>query len=122
MYAEGQIGWIPYFLERADDVWKQHRAWVAGPAGVTEPPSTYYYRQVFSCFFRDHHGLHSLDACGVDNVMFEVDYPHSDSTWPDSKRMALELMAGQPQRTVRKLVRENAITLLGCPDRAGQKI
>ena len=29
MYAESQIGWIPYLLERADDVWKQHRAWVS---------------------------------------------------------------------------------------------
>jgi hypothetical protein len=30
MYAEGQIGWIPYLLERADDVWEQHRAWIGG--------------------------------------------------------------------------------------------
>ena len=26
-YSEGQIGWIPYILERADDVWLEHRAW-----------------------------------------------------------------------------------------------
>ena len=112
MYAEGQIGWIPYFLERADDVWEQHRAWV-GRSGGPEPPSTYYYRQIFSCFFRDQTGLHSLDAVGVDNVMFEVDYPHSDSTWPHSKEVALELMAGLAAPTIRKLVRDNAIALLG---------
>jgi predicted TIM-barrel fold metal-dependent hydrolase len=113
MYAEGQIGWIPYLLERADDVWSQHRAWVAGPTSTPDPPSTYYYRQVFGCFFRDRHGLASLAECGVDNVMFEVDYPHSDSTWPDSKAVALEIMAGLPDETVEKLVRGNAIRALG---------
>ena len=113
MYAEGQIGWIPYLLERADDVWKQHRAWVSGPKTSSEPPSSFYYRQVFGCFFRDQHGIDSLDACGADNVMFEVDYPHSDSTWPDSKAVAMELMQGLPANTVRKLVRSNAIRLLG---------
>jgi predicted TIM-barrel fold metal-dependent hydrolase len=113
MYAEGQIGWIPYLLERADDVWEQHRAWIGGVGSTTDPPSTYYYRQVFGCFFRDRHGLKSLDECGVDNVMFEVDYPHSDSTWPDSKAVAMDLMEGLPEATVTKLVRGNAIALLG---------
>jgi predicted TIM-barrel fold metal-dependent hydrolase len=113
MYAEGQIGWIPYLLERADDVWMQHRAWIGGPREATEPPSTFYYRQVFGCFFRDRHGLASLDACGVDNVMFEVDYPHSDSTWPDTKAVALDIMRDLPDATIAKLVRTNAIRLLG---------
>jgi predicted TIM-barrel fold metal-dependent hydrolase len=118
MYAEGQIGWIPYLLERADDVWKQHHAWVSSGSTDGEPPSTYYYRQVYGCFFRDHHGLQSLEECGVDNVMFEVDYPHSDSTWPDSKEVAAELMAGLPAETIHKLVRGNAINLLGLDDLA----
>ena len=76
-------------------------------------PSTYYYRQVYGCFFRDRHGIASLDACGVDNVMFEVDYPHSDSTWPDSRAVAAEIMAGLAPDVVHKLVRGNAISLLG---------
>ena len=70
---------------------------------IAEPPSTYYYRQVYGCFFRDRHGLASLDACGVDNVMFEVDYPHSDSTWPDSRAVAAEIMAGLAPDVVHKL-------------------
>ena len=55
---------------------------------VPEPPSTYYYRQVYGCFFRDRHGLESLDRVGVDNITFETDYPHTDSTWPDTKEVA----------------------------------
>ena len=55
-YSEGQIGWIPYVLERADDVWREHRAWGGVKDIVPEPPSTYYYRQIFGCFFRDRTG------------------------------------------------------------------
>jgi predicted TIM-barrel fold metal-dependent hydrolase len=116
MYAESQIGWIPYLLERADDVWKQHRAWVSTGGEIGEAPSTYYYRQVYGCFFRDYHGMASLDACGVDNVMFEVDYPHSDSTWPDSRAVAAEIMAGCEPEVVYKLARGNAISLFGLHD------
>ena len=46
-YSEGQMGWIPYALERADDVWEEHRAWGGVRDLIPEPPSTYYYRQMF---------------------------------------------------------------------------
>jgi predicted TIM-barrel fold metal-dependent hydrolase len=111
-YSEGQIGWIPYILERADDVWLEHRAWGGVRDIVPEPPSTYYYRQVFGCFFRDRHGVASLETVGVDNTTFETDYPHTDSTWPDTKQVAQELMAGLPDDVVYKLVRGNAIRML----------
>jgi predicted TIM-barrel fold metal-dependent hydrolase len=111
-YSEGQIGWIPYILERADDVWLEHRAWGGVRDIVPEPPSTYYYRQVFGCFFRDRHGIESLQTVGVDNTTFETDYPHTDSTWPHTKKVAQELMAGLPDDVVCKLVRGNAIRML----------
>jgi predicted TIM-barrel fold metal-dependent hydrolase len=111
-YSEGQIGWIPYILERADDVWLEHRAWGGVRDIVPEPPSTYYYRQVFGCFFRDRHGIESLETIGVDNTTFETDYPHTDSTWPHTKKVAQELMAGLPDDVVHKLVRGNAIRML----------
>jgi predicted TIM-barrel fold metal-dependent hydrolase len=111
-YSEGQIGWIPYILERADDVWLEHRAWGGVRDIVPEPPSTYYYRQVFGCFFRDRHGIESLQTVGVDNTTFETDYPHTDSTWPHTKKVAQELMAGLPDDVVHKLVRGNAIRML----------
>ena len=79
---------------------------------VPEPPSTYYYRQVFGCFFRDRHGIESLETVGVDNITFETDYPHTDSTWPHTKKVAQELMAGLPDDVVYKIVRGNAIRML----------
>ena len=114
-YSEGQIGWIPYALERADDVWLEHRAW-AGVKNIVEPPSTYFKRSVYGCFFRDKHGLKSLDEIGVDNVTFETDYPHTDSTWPHTKKVAEEMFEGLDQETVYKIVRGNAIRMLSLPE------
>jgi predicted TIM-barrel fold metal-dependent hydrolase len=113
VYSEGQIGWIPFFLERADDVWQTHGAWSIDHAAVPERPSTYYYRQVYGCFFKDFHGVESLARVGVDNVTFETDYPHADSTWPHTKKLASEMFAGLDAGTVYKVVRGNAIRLLG---------
>jgi predicted TIM-barrel fold metal-dependent hydrolase len=111
-YSEGQIGWLPYVLERADNVWRDHRAWVGVKDIVPEPPSTYYYRQVFGCFFKDRHGLESLNQVGVDNITFETDYPHTDSTWPDTKQIATEMMSELDDEDVYKIVRGNAIRML----------
>jgi len=112
-YSEGQIGWLPYILERVDDVWKEHRAWGGVADIIPEPPSTYYYRQVFGCFFRDKHGLNSLDEVGVDNITFETDYPHTDTTWPNTKEVAQDMMGHLPQDVVWKIVRGNAARMLG---------
>jgi predicted TIM-barrel fold metal-dependent hydrolase len=111
-YSEGQIGWLPYILERADDVWKEHRAWGGVRDIVPNPPSTYYYSNVYGCFFRDRHGLESLDAVGIDNITFETDYPHTDSTWPNTKAVAEEMFAGLTDEQIYKIVRGNAIRML----------
>ena len=113
-YSEGQIGWLPYVLERTDKVWEHNRGWGAVGDAVPEPPSTYYYRQVFACFFDDEHGLtpDALAKIGPSNILFETDYPHSDSTWPHTKEVASKLMGHLDPAVIRKLVRGNAIELL----------
>jgi predicted TIM-barrel fold metal-dependent hydrolase len=111
-YSEGQIGWIPYILERADKVWHDNRAWGGVADKIPEPPSTYYYRQVFGCFFDDEHGLDSLEKVGVDNITFETDYPHSDSTWPHTLEVAKKLMGHLDRDVIEKIVRGNAIRML----------
>ncbi|ADP83263.1 amidohydrolase family protein [Pseudofrankia inefficax] len=113
LYAEAQIGWIPYVLDRADDVWLTHRGWAHGQQNCPEPPSTYYRRQVYSCFFKDPVGVDLLDRVGVDNVVFETDYPHQDGTWPDSKKAAARQFGHLPQADINKIARDNAASLLG---------
>jgi len=113
LYAEAQIGWIPYVLERVDDVWDVHRGWSQSQRNVSEPPSRYYYRQVVSCFFKDGVGVENLDRVGRDNIAFETDYPHQDSTWPNTHQVAKELFGHLDAETVHKIVRGNAIRFLG---------
>ena len=112
LYAEAQIGWIPYVLERVDDVWDVHRGWSQSQRNVSEPPSQYYYRQVVSCFFKDGVGVENLDRVGRDNIAFETDYPHQDSTWPNTHQVAKELFGQLDAETVHKIVRGNAIRFL----------
>ena len=85
-YSEGQIGWIPYILERADRVWEDNRGWGGVADIVPEKPSSYFKDHVWGCFFDDAHGLRSVDEIGEDNITYESDYPHSDSTWPRTAR------------------------------------
>ena len=88
----------------------QIRRWAAT---VPEPPTSYFRRSVYGCFSRDRHGIDSIEPIGVDNVLFETDYPHTDSTWPDTLDMAPEHFAGVPADVVYKISRGNAITLYG---------
>jgi predicted TIM-barrel fold metal-dependent hydrolase len=111
-YAESQIGWIPYILERADDTWTTHRAWGGVADKIPEPPSSYYRKNMYGCFFRDQFGVQSLASVGVDNATFETDYPHVDSTWPDSKKIAEELHAELGDDLTYKVLRGNAIRML----------
>jgi len=112
-YSEGQIGWLPYILERADDVWREHRAWGGVRDIVPEPPSTYFHRQVYGCFFRDQHGLDSLGVIGPDRITFETDYPHTDSTWPDTRAVAEQMVRHLSDDDVYAIMRGNAIEMLG---------
>jgi predicted TIM-barrel fold metal-dependent hydrolase len=92
--SEGEIGWMPYFLERAEQVLDKQRYWVqrgakwGGHAGTDVDLDKLDIREtfrkhIFGCFIDDVHGLASIDDIGEDNIMCETDYPHSDSTWPD---------------------------------------
>ena len=111
-YSEGQIGWIPYVLDRADKVWMENRGWGGVADKVTRPPSELYREHVYGCFFDDPHGLKSLDEIGVETVTFETDYPHSDSTWPHSRKVAMDIMADLDDDTIVQIVRGNAIRML----------
>jgi len=112
LYAESQIGWIPYFIERADDTWQTHQ-WAQGEKRIPNPPSYYYKKHVFSCFFKDTVGIDLLDRIGEDNVLFETDYPHQDGTFPNTLAIAEDLFGHLGQETINKIARNNAIKLFG---------
>jgi predicted TIM-barrel fold metal-dependent hydrolase len=111
-YSEGQIGWIPYVLERADTVWEHHDGWQHTREKIPNPPSTYYYGRIFGCFTADRHGLKNLDEVGEDNICFETDYPHTDTTWPNTKVYIEKMLAGFDDQVAYKVLRGNAIKML----------
>jgi len=94
-------------------VWEENRGWGGVADKIPDPPSTYFRRQVYGCFFDDAHGLRSVEEIGVDNITYESDYPHSDSTWPHTKEIAERQMAHLDDDQRRKIVRGNAIRLFG---------
>ncbi len=79
--SEGGIGWIPYFLERIDYNYRRHHAWTGQDFG-DKLPSEVFNEHVLTCFIDDHFGVASREFLNMDHVMWECDYPHSDSTWP----------------------------------------
>jgi predicted TIM-barrel fold metal-dependent hydrolase len=111
LYAECEIGWIPYVLQQADQVWIKHK-W-SHHTSIAGLPSDFYRGRVFSCFFKDPLGIELLDRIGTDQVLFETDYPHIDTTWPNSRAAASTIMANLEADVVHKLCRGNAMRLFG---------
>ena len=93
--------------------WEHNRGWADARDLVPEPPSTYYWGRIYGCFFDDAAGLAAIDAIGPDQVTFETDYPHADGTWPHSKAVAEKLLDGLGDDLVHKIVRGNALRMLG---------
>jgi len=110
-YAESQAGWMPFQLERMDAVWKD------GVGGVEFPvaPSEQVKGRVWSCVFDDLTGLKNRHEMGTEMIVFETDYPHSDGTFPHSRKIAHELFsqAGMNAEECRMVLRTNAITCYG---------
>jgi predicted TIM-barrel fold metal-dependent hydrolase len=113
--SEGQVGWLPYLLQRLDSSWENFRATAEIGDRLKKPPSAYYVDHIFGCIFDDAVGLLQRDVIGVDQIMFESDYPHGDSTWPRSHDVAEKLVAdvGLNEVEATKLLRGNAIRLYG---------
>jgi predicted TIM-barrel fold metal-dependent hydrolase len=118
--SEGEIGWMPYYLERAEQVLDKQRYWVqrgakfmdhGGSTGVdldTLDVRATFRDHIYGCFIEDHHGIASLAEIGEDNIMCETDYPHSDSTWPNCIQTVKNVIGHLPAETQYKLLRGNA--------------
>lgn len=111
--AEYDMGWMPYFLQNADALFKRW-APVAG-FSLAEAPSVYFRRQVRSTFIREPIGLRMVAAGLVDAdcVMWCDDYPHGASTWPKSREVIAETMAGLSDGDRQKITRDNVAALYG---------
>ncbi|MBA3654784.1 MAG: amidohydrolase [Actinobacteria bacterium] len=106
--SEGGIGWIPYFLERVDYVYQHHKAWTGQDFGE-KLPSQLFRDRIITCFIDDPVGVEVRHRVGIDTITWECDYPHSDSTWPQSPETVMKSLAGVPDDEVNKMTHENAM-------------
>jgi hypothetical protein len=72
-------------------------------------PSQVFKRNFLTCFISDPVGVILRHEIGIDNISWEMDYPHSDSTWPDAAEQLEQVFAGVPDEDVNKITHENAM-------------
>jgi predicted TIM-barrel fold metal-dependent hydrolase len=106
--SEGGIGWIPYFLERCDYTYAHHHAWTHQDFGPKRP-SDVFREHVLTCFIDDAIGIQLRHEVGIQNITWECDYPHSDSTWPTSPEILARSLRGVADAEVDLITHGNAM-------------
>lgn len=106
--TEGDVGWIPYFLWRAEHVDERHSGWTkhAFPPGG---PWQVFRDHILCCFITDPIAIQLLDRFDPGQLCWESDYPHSDSSWPNAPETVAHLFTGVTSDVVARVTHENAI-------------
>ncbi|MGE0880802.1 MAG: amidohydrolase family protein [Acidimicrobiia bacterium] len=114
--SEGGIGWIPFYLDRLDRHGWNH-AWTrldigGGPA---QTPTEVFREHFLGCFITDPSALVNRDRIGIEVLAWECDFPHSDSTWPNSPEVLLAEFndVGMNDAEINKVGYENAARFFG---------
>jgi predicted TIM-barrel fold metal-dependent hydrolase len=92
--SEGGIGWIPFYLDRVDrhygnQQWLHHDEDFGGKL-----PSEVFRDHILACYITDPSGLELRNRIGIDIIAWECDYPHTDTTWPESPEFAWNELQG----------------------------
>ena len=116
--SEGGIGWIPMLVDRLDYIVGHsghgRKAWRA--LGTDLSPSDVLRRNFWFCTIDDPTSLAAAQqAVGTDRLMVEVDYPHADSTWPDTQSFLHDRLSGLPDADVAAITYANAASLFRWP-------
>jgi predicted TIM-barrel fold metal-dependent hydrolase len=118
--SEGGLGWVPMLADRLDYIFEVsghgRKAWPAGadnPDGLS--PTQVLLRNFWFCSVDDPSIWPIRDRIGVDHIMIEVDYPHADSTWPDTQDFLARRLASLPLQEARMVTHGNAAALFRHP-------
>ena len=106
--AETGLGWVNYILEACDHEWEKRHLWTEG---ITTRPSEQFQRQVYVDFWYEQAGIEHRHRIGLDNIMWESDYPHSTSSFPESWEFVERTMQGVPKDEQEQLLYRNAMRL-----------
>ncbi len=114
--SEGGMGWVPMLVDRLDYV-VDHSASGTDGAGWAGPlrPSEVLRRNFWFCTLADPSVVPVREVIGVDHIMVESDYPHADSTWPDTQQALAACFGSLPEPELRQVAAGNAATLFRHP-------
>jgi predicted TIM-barrel fold metal-dependent hydrolase len=113
--SEGGIGWVPMLIDRIDYV-GSHSA--SGLQTWTDPdvsPTDALRRNFWFCTIDTESAFALRHHIGVDHIMLESDYPHADSSWPDTQEQVRAGIGDLPPGEIRKITWENASRLFRHP-------
>jgi len=106
--VESGLGWVPYLLETMDHQYEAQHLW---DEGMTIRPSDLFRRQVHVNFWFERSGIELRHMVGIDNILWEADFPHPTSTYPHSRKAIETSLAGVPAAEQKKLLESNASRL-----------
>jgi predicted TIM-barrel fold metal-dependent hydrolase len=110
--AESGIGWVPYLVARMDATYEKHC--VPHPSySITTKPSELFARQVWATFEEEPLGPELIPLLGPDNFMWACDYPHPDSTWPNSRAAIDHALGKLGEDAIQKITGGNCKALYG---------
>jgi predicted TIM-barrel fold metal-dependent hydrolase len=104
--VESGVGWLSWFAEYMDRTWEKQRFWTESPLKNT--PSYYMNRNVWGSFIQDRIGVLLRKEPGGKNIMWSSDYPHSETSWPNSRDIILRDFKGIPDNDIRDIICNNA--------------
>jgi len=108
--AETGLGWVNYILEGCDHEWERRHLWTEG---IVTRPSELFRRQIYVDFWYESAGIQQRHNIGIENIMWESDYPHSTSTYPESWQFVNRTLAGVPEHEKKQLLYGNAMRVYG---------
>ena len=114
--VENEIGWLPFAVTQWDYFClKKNTSGGAEQAasGLSKLPSAYVGENIYATFFRDVLSANILQSWGSDTFMWSNDFPHNNSTWPNSREFIEHQLAGVPDEILVKVLRTNAERLYG---------
>jgi len=109
--AESGVGWLPWFLARMDLEWRNLRDKL--DYAPSTAPSELFRRQVLATFEEEALAAELIPHLGADSCMWASDYPHTDSTFPESRRAADEALATLPPEDRNKITAVTCARLYG---------
>ena len=110
---EGGAGWLPYLRERMDFFWERRSGVTVPGAPADLAPSELVDRSVWTSLIDDPSAIRERVVIGVDRMLWQSDFPHSDSYWPNSRPRLAALLAEVPDDEAAAIAGGNARRLLG---------